>query len=97
MSADWLIGEAARLSVAVTDVASAAIDPAALRLKVKSPAGAIATYVYGVAPEIVRDGVGLFHADIALPTSGQWIWRWETDAPNAGAFEGLLSVQRSRL
>lgn len=94
---NWIVGEAARLSVAITDAAGAAVDPAALRLKVKAPAGTIATYTYGVGGEIVRDALGAYHADIALAASGQWVWRWETDAPNAAAAEGELTVRASRL
>ncbi len=91
----WLIGQTARLSVAITDAAAAAADPATLRLKTKTPAGVIATYTYGVGGEIVKDAVGAYHADIALSESGRWIWRWETDAPNAGADQGALTVQAS--
>ena len=97
MSTDWIIGEAARLSVAIADPTGAAADPGALRLKTKSPAGTLTTYTYGSSGELVRDGVGNYHADIQLTAAGQWFWRWETDAPNAGAAEGSLSVASSSL
>jgi hypothetical protein len=93
----WLIGETARLSVEIADAANAAADPGALRLKVKNPVGTVQTYTYGVSGEVVRDALGAYHADILLATSGQWAWRWETDAPNAGAVEGALSVDKSRI
>ena len=94
-SSTWLIGETARLSVAITDAAGAAADPGALRLKTKDPAGTVQTYTYGVSGEVVKDAVGSYRADILLATAGRWAWRWETDAPNAGATEGGLSVEPS--
>lgn len=96
-SNDWIIGQTARLSVAITDAANAAADPGTLRLKAKTPAGVTTTYTYGVGGEIVKDAVGAYHADIALAAAGRWIWRWETDAPNAGADEGELNVRKSRI
>jgi hypothetical protein len=94
---DYIPGEVARLSLAVTNIAGAAADPGALRLKVKSPAGAVSTYTYGGGAEIVKDSVGNYHADIQLTTAGLWAWRWELDAPNAGAAEGAINVQKSRV
>lgn len=93
---DYLIGSAARISVAIADTLDAALDPAALRLKTRSPTGMVTTYSYGTDPDIVKDAVGRYHADIALTEFGQWLWRWETDAPYAGATEGTLAVRASR-
>lgn len=92
---DFIPGETAVLSLRVTSAAGVAVDPGALRLKVKDPAAAVTTYTYGIAAEITRDGVGRYHADIPLPSAGQWAWRWELDAPNAGAIEGLITVKTS--
>lgn len=94
---NWIIGDAARLSAVITDAAGAALDPAVLRLKTKNSAGTITTYAYGAGADIVRDAIGRYHADIALTSAGQWAWRWETDAPAAGAAEGAISVARSRI
>jgi hypothetical protein len=95
MADRWLPGEYARIELQVKTAAGAAADPGALRLKVKSPTGALSEYVYGTAAEVVRDGLGAFHADILLDAPGYWYWRWETLAPNAGATEGGLVVQSS--
>lgn len=95
MSTNYLVGQVARLSVAITDMGGAAADPGALRLKVKTPAGVTTTYTVGAG--IVHDGVGANHFDLALSEVGTWAWRWEADAPNAGADEGLLYVNPSRV
>lgn len=97
MADSFVIGDVAHLTLALTDLSGAAADPGALRLKVKSPAGTVMTYTYGVGGEIVRDGVGLFHADVALQAAGQWWWRWESDAPNPGAGEGGLVCRASKV
>jgi hypothetical protein len=52
----YIPGEVARISVAVTNTAGAAADPGALRLKTKSPAGALVTHTYGGSAVVVKDG-----------------------------------------
>lgn len=96
MSDDFLIVETAHLSVAVADAAAEPTDPAELRLMLLPPGGIVQTYDYGADVEIVRDGVGAFHADVTLDTAGAWYWRWETSLPHVGADEGALRVRRGR-
>ena len=96
MFTDWLIGQAARVDCAITDIDGSPIDPAMLRLKVKAPGGTVTTYSLGGA-EIVKTATGTYHADVALPTSGVWSWRWESDAPSTGAAEGSIVVRKSRV
>lgn len=93
----YVPGQVIRLSIAVTDTADAAQDPGALRLMVKPPTGATTIYTYGTDAEVVRDAAGAYHADIALIAAGQWRWRWEGDAPFAGAAEGFATVAPSLL
>ncbi|WP_153117383.1 hypothetical protein [Rhodocyclus tenuis] len=92
---DFLPGEVARLSLTVTNAAGAAVDPGAVVLKVKPPAGAVTDYAYGVAPEISRTGAGEYFAEILLTAAGRWAYRWELAAPNAGAAEGSIVVAKS--
>lgn len=98
MSIDNFVpGEVARLTLAVINVAGAAVDPGALRLKIKPPSGTVTTYTYGTGNTIAKDSTGVYHADIALSSAGVWTWRWELDSPNAGAAEGAVNVLRSRV
>lgn len=97
MPESFIVGEVARLGLTVADIAGAAADPGALLLKVKAPGGGVTSYLYGVAAEVVRDGTGAYHADLPLATAGQWAYRWELTAPNAGAAEGSINVQKSRV
>lgn len=82
-------GSVVRLDVVLTDISGAFVDPGALALKLRDPAGSIAT----ISP--VKDSTGHYHVDVALPTAGTWQWRWEATAPNAGASEGQMVVADS--
>lgn len=95
--ADFVAGETCRFSVALADITGAASDPGALRFKLRDPDGTTTTYVYGTDVEVVRSALGAYHADIALASAGVWVYRWESDAPNPGAAEGRVVVQRSSL
>lgn len=95
--ADFVIGEVVRLPLRVTDLAGAAVEPGGVTLKIKPPVGAVDEYVFGVAPEVLNDGTGRYHADIVLTAAGTWAYRWELAAPNAGAAEGTITVQKSRV
>lgn len=94
---DFLVGETCRFSVAIVDAAAVAADPDTLRLRLRDPAGALTTYLYGAAVEIVRSATGAFHADITLAAAGTWVYRWEADTPNPGAAEGSVTVTRSAI
>ena len=95
--AAYLVGQVARISLRVADIAGTIADPGGLVLRVKSGAGSVTAYTYGTAAEIVRDGLGTYHADIPLTASGQWAYRWECVTPHAGAAEGVITVQKSRV
>jgi hypothetical protein len=95
--AAYLVGQVARISLRVADIAGAIADPGGLVLRVKSGAGSVTSVTYGTDPAIVRDGLGSYHADIPLTAPGQWAYRWECVAPHAGAAEGVITVQKSRV
>lgn len=92
----YLPGQVVRISVRISDDSGVAADPGAIALKVKLGVGAVDIYTYGVNAELIRDGVGLYHANIPLTAAGLWAYRWELQDPNAGAAEGVVNVQKSR-
>lgn len=93
----YIPGQVTRLSLAIADVDGAAQDPGALRLMVKSPAGVVTLYTYGVDASLVRAAAGSYRADVPLAAAGQYRYRWEADAPFAGAAEGFIYVAPSTL
>lgn len=69
------IGDVYRISTIIVDSAGVAVDPVSVTLTVTDPAGAATT------PTPINDGVGLYHADIALTAAGRWRWAWATTTP----------------
>lgn len=92
---DIVIGSVVQISAAIKNMAGVLADPSALRLKVRDPSGTITNYVFGNAAEIVKLAPGEYRADLVMTAAGKWTYRWEADAPNAGAAEGLIVVKKS--
>lgn len=96
INAFFLVGNVVRIDAEILGDNGQPADPGSLALHTRLGAGAVTVRTYGSAPELVRDGVGRYHADIPLEDSGVLYYRWETDAPNAGAAEGKLSIAQGR-
>lgn len=94
-SEDVVIGQALRITASFTNVNGVLADPSALRIRVRAPDGTVTPYQYGSAAEVVKESTGKYHANIAMLQAGTYKWRWEADAPNAGAAEGLIVVKKS--
>lgn len=92
---DIVVGAAARIGVSIKNATGIAADPSALRLKTKSPSGTLVTYTYLTGTVIVKSAVGEYYANVTMIEAGNWTYRWESDAPNAGADEGRITVKKS--
>lgn len=90
-----VIGGAVKISLAVLNDSGLPADPPTLRLRVKAPDGQVSVYVFGVGAVISKASVGNYAASIIMTQSGNWAYRWESDAPNAGAEEGRIVVKKS--
>ncbi len=90
-----VLGAVVQISLTIKNMQSVLADPSALRLKLRDPDDQITTYVFGANVELVKDAVGTYHADVVMSKAGKWAYRWESDAPNAGADEGLILVSKS--
>lgn len=90
---NFIVGDVARLSLSIADVAGVPGDPSSLLLVIKSPGGGITTYT----SEIVKDSVGNYHFDLALGSSGSYGYRWQSLGTNQGAVEGSLFVSPWRI
>src|SRR5690606_6658159 len=55
-------GDRVQFTAAFTNLAGAAADPTTVRFKVKRPDLTETTWVYGTDAQVVRDGVGAYHA-----------------------------------
>ena len=89
---NFIVGDVARLSVSILDVAGVPSDPTSLSLVVQSPGG---TTTYTDA--IVKDSVGNYHFDLPLDYAGSYGYRWQSVGTNRGAIEGGVFVSPWRI
>lgn len=57
------------------------VDPDALTLTIRTPAGVSTTYTYGVGGQVVRDSEGVYHSDVTFTEAGAWTYEWRSTAP----------------
>lgn len=93
--ASWQIGEIPRITATFTDATGANVDPGALVVKIKTPAGVVTTYTFGAGAFITKDGVGVYHIDLNLTAEGSWFYRFEGTGANQVAGEGTIFVSNS--
>ena len=94
MTTEYDIGDLARITAAFTDGTSgAAIDPTAVSLTYKDPAGTLKTLVYGTDNALVKDSTGNYHADINVTLNGTWTYRWFSTGTGQAASEGTFQVR----
>ena len=89
---NFIVGDVARLSVSILDVAGVPSDPTSLSLVVQSPGG---TTTYTDA--IVKDSVGNYHFDLPLDYAGSYGYRWQSLGANQGVIEGGIFVNPQRI
>lgn len=89
------IGDVVRVECSFTNPknADAAIDPSVVKLTVKPPNAVGVVYTYGVDSEVIKDGVGEYHADINVTASGWWYYRWWSTGTGQAAEEGKFEVR----
>lgn len=88
------IGDVVRLTGTFTDIAGAAVDPGAVVFKLLDPAGAVTTFSGG---QVIKDAVGIYHADATPSEAGTHVYRVEGTGANAAAAENRFKVRRSRV
>lgn len=89
------VGDQIRITATFTDIDGAAVDPATLQFKFKTPGSAITTYVYGVDAQIVKSGVGVYYVDVPIDASGTWSYRFAGTGAGQAAAEGQFDVRQS--
>lgn len=81
-------GDTYPATLTVRDADGVLTDPDSLVLRVRDNEGTVTTYTYGeVGSPIVRDSLGVFHADVPLTAAGMWVISWETS--NEEQVEGV--------
>jgi hypothetical protein len=91
----YMSGTLVRSTATFVNTVGTPTDPTTITLKYKAGAGSITTVLYPAAP-IVRDGAGVYHADLdstgwAGPGNQQWTTEWigtgAVQAPGADYWE----------
>lgn len=88
------IGDLVRVPAEFTNAAGTSIDPSVVKLTVKKPGVAATIYTYGTDPEIVKDAVGEYHADVSVTAHpGFWHCRWWSTGTGQAAEEYKFKVR----
>lgn len=87
-SLNLLVGDMARVSVIIKDVAGALADPTTLTFKLKPPTGGISSHT----GDVVKESTGKYHYDVSLSEAGYYKFRWEALGENQGVVEGGFNV-----
>ena len=95
-------GANVRASLTVTSKTTGAkVDPVPLVVLVQNPAGTITSLTYGVDAAVVRDALGEYHVDIAVPSAndstavGDWFVRAKGTGSSPGSGETFFNVKKS--
>lgn len=90
------IGDVLRTRGAYTDINDAPIDPSAVYVSVKTPAGIVTTYTYGSGPDIQRSDVGDYFYDLTFTAPGRWYVRHYSTGIGESSEETMYFVRKSQ-
>lgn len=88
----YQIGDSVTLDALFKNLAGVATDPGTVTFRITKPNGTVVTYVYGTDIQLVKDGTGDYHVDIACDQAGQWFYRWTGTGAVAAAEDGEFMV-----
>lgn len=65
--------------------------------KVKSPAGVVTTYVYGVDAELVRGAMGVYYVDVDAAAWGVWNYGFVSTGSAKAAQESYFEARKGEV
>jgi hypothetical protein len=87
----YLEGNIARITFEFRDNSDdSLVDPSTVSIIIEEPDGTQTTYVYGTDAELVRDGVGEFHFNLAGDQTGTYWYRIESTGTGQAATESRI-------
>jgi len=94
MARKYEVADMIRLSASFT-VNGVATDPTTVTLKIMPDGGSETVYEYGTDPELEKESVGNYFCDFAIPSEGDWYYKWygtgDAYAAKQGSFEVIDS------
>ncbi len=67
-------------------------DPTTITVRWRVAGGVETLWTFGTNAQVVKDSVGVYHADIPVTTPGLHYYRWEGTGAVAAAEEGTFNV-----
>lgn len=92
---EYDIGDLVSVTVEFRNTSAVLIDPTGVTFAVRSPAGVVTNYTYGVDAQLVKDAVGKYRVDVNATLVGTWRYRWASTGTGQGAEEGQFVVRPS--
>lgn len=89
------LGDLVTISGTLTSAAGTELDPTVAHCEYKDPSGNVTTLTYPTDAALVRDGVGIYHADIDADRAGTWRYRFYSTGTGQGANEESFNVKPS--
>lgn len=89
------IGDVVRCTGTFTDGDDVAQDPAAVYFKFKAPDGNVTTYEYGVDPEVIKSGTGVYYVDVDIDATGVWYYRFYSTGSGQAAGENNFTIRET--
>jgi hypothetical protein len=77
------------------NAAGALTDPTVVRLRWRVAGGTETTWIYLTDSQVVKDSVGVYHADIPVIAAGLHYFRWEGTGTVTAAEESTFNVVTS--
>ena len=69
-------GDQCRLITTFKNALGVETDPTGVSFTIKSPDGAVMTYVYGTDVELGKTSTGVYYVDVTPTMPGRHIYRW---------------------
>lgn len=86
------IGDIVRVSVEFKNIAGTLTDPTTVTLRYRDPSGVMTDWTV-TSGQIVKDGTGLYHADLSPTAAGIWTYRFIGVGNLQAAEEGTFLVK----
>lgn len=86
------VGDVVRITGSFAQSGSA-VDPSAVTLTYRTPAGALVTLTYGTDAALERTAAGAYRVDLPVTQTGTYQYRWVSTGTGAAAEEGRFIVR----
>ena len=88
-------GDVVRVKGSFLDPDDNPLDPDVIYLQVKTPAGVVTNYTYGIGATVVKESTGVYYADINANASGVWRYRYYSTGNGQAANESRFVIEVS--